>query len=62
MSKILNTNDYGYGYDQGHNDGFAEGYDAAVAEYEKRIATLIAEIRAMEARVNVATRKVDERG
>lgn len=58
----LNINDYGYGYDQGRADGFQEGYDAAVAEYERRIAALVAEIRAMEARVTVATRKVDERG
>lgn len=62
MAKILNINDYGVGYDQGRSDGFQEGYDTAVAEYERRIATLIAEIRAMEARVAVATRKVDERG
>lgn len=62
MGKILNVNDYGIGYDQGHSDGYADGYDAAVAEYEKRIAALIAEIRTMEARVAVATRKVDERG
>lgn len=62
MGKILNVNDYGIGYDQGRSDGYAEGYDAAVAEYEQRIAALIAEIRTMEARVNVATRKVDERG
>lgn len=58
----LNINDYGIGYDQGHQDGYAEGYDAAVAEYEQRIAALITEIRTMEARVAVATRKVDERG
>lgn len=58
----LNINDYGIGYDQGRSDGYAEGYDAAVAEYETRIATLIAEIRTMEARVAVASRKVDERG
>lgn len=62
MGKILNINDYGVGYDQGRADGFQEGYDTAVAEYEKRIAALIAEIRTMEARVTVATRKVDERG
>jgi len=66
MAKILNINDYGVGYDQGYQDGKAEGYqdgyDTAVAEYEQRIAALIAEIRTMEARVAVATRKVDERG
>lgn len=58
----LNIDDYSYGYDQGRTDGYAEGYDAAVAEYETRIAALVAEIRTMEARVTVATRKVDERG
>lgn len=58
----LNINDYGIGYDRGHQDGYAEGYDAAVAEYEQRIATLIADLRIMEARVAIVTRKVDEHG
>lgn len=66
MGKIVNTHDYGFGYDQGFQDGRTEGYqngyDAAVKDYEPQIAKLVAEIRAMEARVAVATRKVDERG
>lgn len=58
----LNINDYGIGYDQGRSDGYAEGYEAGLAENEKRIAALIAEIRTMEARVAVAVRQVNERG
>lgn len=58
----LNINDYSYGYDQGRADGYQEGYDTAMSECETRIAKLVAEIRAMEARVAVAVRKVDERG
>jgi len=54
----LNINDYGYGYDQGRQDGWQEGYDAAVQEYEGRIAKLVAEIRAMEARVAVMSKKI----
>lgn len=60
MGKILNINDYGIGYDQGRSDGYAEGYEAGLAENEKRIAALVAEMRTMEARVQVAHRQIDE--
>lgn len=59
----LNINDYGIGYDQGyqdgHADGYAEGYDQTVKEYEGRIAKLVAEIRELDARVAVISRKLD---
>lgn len=60
MGKILNVNDYSAGYSQGKSDGYVEGYDAGVAEYEHRIAVLIAEIRTLDARVAVALRRMDQ--
>lgn len=58
MAKILNVSDYGIGYDQGRSDGYQEGYDQAVGEYEKRVATLNAELQTMAARVAVLERKI----
>lgn len=62
MSKILNTSDYGKGYDQGFNDGKSEGYDegfeACLNQYEPRIAKLRAEFQMMAARVAVLERKL----
>lgn len=59
----LNPNDYGIGYDQGyrdgHADGYGQGYDDTVKEYENRIAKLVAEIRELDARVAVISRKLD---
>lgn len=57
MSKILNVNDYGIGYDQGfadgHADGYSEGYDTAQREFEPRVARLNAELHELNARIAV---------
>lgn len=60
---IIDDRDYGLGYDAGYQDGrrqgYTEGFEDAAREYEARIGKLHAEIRTMEARMAVLTRRVD---
>lgn len=62
MSKILNINDYGIGYDQGyadgHADGYAEGYDTAEKDFAPRLAKLMAELEELNARVAVMEKRI----
>lgn len=49
-------------YDQAHQTGYAKGYldakDQVEKEYEERIARLVAEIRELDARISVLSRKI----
>lgn len=62
MGNLIDSDTYGLGYNDGQIDGYSKGWRDCEKQYEGHIAKLVAEIREMEARVNVATRKVDERG
>jgi len=50
---------YAAGYDDGRHAGYSDGWEDASRDYEERIGRLMAEVRLMEARVNVLSKKMD---
>lgn len=52
---------YDAGFQDGRHHGYVEGAEDTMVEYETRIAKLTADIRILEARVNVLGRRSDER-
>lgn len=63
MSNIINFRDYNAGYDEGYKDGrrggYIEAHDIIEKEYEGRIAKLVVEIRELDARVAVISKRLD---
>jgi len=58
---MIDDDSYGLGYEAGFSDGrntgYTEGWEDAAHDYEERIGRLMAEVRLMEARVNVLSKK-----
>lgn len=49
---------YDAGYIDGRSDGYELGYKDAVLDYEKRMATLMVDLKTMEARVAVLEKRI----